>query len=166
MFSWLTKLLNKPYTDVVAEVVPEYDPCVGEPVRAIVKSFKEKGRWKVAPNFDFWSLNPYKCSTTFSVEDTKTGERYTITSDSYIYCYGTFGRSPIVFPWKISKYGLPSWMTEGEKKFVVEELNAISASVKERLTLVEDRKCTRDQKQAKVNQEKERNRLMALYCKD
>jgi hypothetical protein len=139
---------------------------IGEPVIAIVKSFKEKGRWKITEQQDPFARWSYDSKYVFTVEDSVTGERYKMCSNGYT-CLGS-GRYAyrIRFPKAMSTWYLPFWMTEAEKKYVCESFEVISNRVAERIQLVEDRYRTKDNKQAKVNQDKERQRLISLYCKE
>lgn len=141
---------------------------ISEPVISIVESFKEKGRWRITDQSDPYSIGFSKCYYSFSVKDTVTDEIYTMQSGSYIWLNTGWCRyrNNIRFPKSMVHGCLPSWMTEAEKKYVCERFEIISNKVAARIQLVEDRYRTKDEKQAKVNQDKERQRLMSLYCKE
>lgn len=166
---WLNKWLQRPYDKAVEELevklnTPPKD--ISEPVISIVKSFKEKGRWKITEQQDPFGRWSYNSKYVFTAEDSVTGERYKMCSNSYT-CLGSGRYCYIIrFPKGLSTWYFPSWMTEAEKKYVCETFEVISNKVAERIQLVEDRYRTKDEKQAKVNQDKERQRLMNLYCKE
>ena len=131
---------------------------ISEPVLSIVKTFSEKGRWKVTMIGDHgirFCHQPYY----FNAVDTVTGESYKVSSPSYLW-----SAHLKELPDEIRSSGLPTWLTLEEKKFVIESVNNILLSIKARLEAVNDRVLSKDQKQTKANQDKERNRLMDLYC--
>lgn len=141
---------------------------ISEPVISIVKSLREKGRWKLLDAHDLYKIGYTSISFySFSVKDTVTDEIYHLASENQHYCFsGMWPCRAKVFPYKLNKHSLPSWMTEYEKNYVVQEFDQISTHVSERFKAVEDRRVTRDKKQAKINQDKERQRLMSIYCKE
>lgn len=139
---------------------------ISEPVISIVKSFKEKGRWKFLDSPDLHKLGYLGTFYSFSVKDTVTDEVYHLASKSQYYCFSGMWRCRAkVFPKNLEAATLPSWMTDQEKDYVVQVFEGVSLRVSERFKAVEDRQRSKDEKQAKVNQDKERQRLMNLYCK-
>lgn len=90
MFNWLTKLLNKPYTDAAAEIetiASEYDPCVGEPVVSFLKSLEaDPRRYRgrevtlaqacTAPGFVYHSWMLSLSIRWYSLYDRRTGCTY------------------------------------------------------------------------------------------
>jgi len=169
MTKWIKDFLRYPYDQAAKEVAKKFDSApsgISEPVWSIVKTFKEKGRWKITDQTDPYNLGFSKSYYSFSVEDTKTGESYTMRSTNYIWMNVSWGRwrNNIRFPKGMVSHYLPSWMTETEKKYVCESFEAISNKVAGRIELVMDRYNTKDEKKVKINQDKERNRLMSLYC--
>ena len=140
---------------------------ISEPVISIVESFKEKGRWKVDSK-EQCTTSFHKSSIRFIVTDTKTGEIYNISCNNYIVLYPHQGLTSstykiVRFPKDINFYSLSSWMTKAEKDYVWQAVENISKSVEQRMLLISDRKKSKDEKQAKVNQDKERQRLVKLY---
>jgi hypothetical protein len=134
---------------------------ISEPVLSIVKTFSEKGRWKIKPLFNLFTNDYYLCK--FEVTDTVTGEDYIIHSYSRYYHYTT--TKQFIVPNKIHSYSKPSWMTEDEWKYVTDIVQSYMDKINERFKVIEDRQRSKNEKQAKVNQDKERARLVALYCK-
>ena len=168
MFKWFSKFLNPPYVEAVKDV-EEFikDLKISEPVYAIVKTFDEKGRWRVKSNFDPWvSPSYYKRLYSFTVTDNTTEEEYNLYSDGFYYTdvFGLFSRT--MFPYGVSKHYMPTWMTEAEKDYVVSEIEEWGKVWNERFKRIEDRKHKKSEAKAKVNQDKERQRLMKLYCKE
>lgn len=169
----LNKWLQRPYDKAVEELevklnTPPKD--ISEPVISIVESFKEKGRWKVDSKEED-TVSFRKSSIRFIVTDTETGEIYNISCDNYLVLYPSQGLISstykiVRFPKDINFYSFPSWMTKPEKEYVWQAVENISKSVEQRMLLISDRKKNKDEKQAKVNQDKERQRLMDLYCKE
>lgn len=90
MFNWLTKLLNKPYTDAIAAVqspASEYGPCVGEPVVSFLNSLNENpSRYRVrsasladiakVEGFVFYKWMADGNTSFYSMLDRKTGITY------------------------------------------------------------------------------------------
>lgn len=167
MFKWFSRFLNAPYVEAVKDV-EEFikDSKISEPVYAIVKTFDEKGRWKIKSNFDPWCCTPYKCAYSFTATDTITKEEYTLYSDGFYWTevFGLFSRT--MFPCRVTKHYMPTWMTEAEKDFVVGEIEKRGKIWAERFKRIEDRNHKKSEAKAKVNQDKERQRLMKLYCKE
>lgn len=136
---------------------------ISEPVLSIVKTFSEKGRWKIKPLFNLFT-NDYYNLCKFEVTDTVTGEVYIIHSYSHYYHYTT--TKQFIVPNKIHSYSKPSWMTEDEWKYVAYVVQSYMEKINERFEVIKDRDRKQNEKQAKVNQDKERQRLMNLYCKE
>lgn len=136
---------------------------ISEPVISIVKSFSEKGRWKIKNDAHPLEANKYGSGYSFTVRDTKTGEVYNIKSKCYVNLYINYSKY-MLFPQKLNTFNLPSWMTEEERLYVVEAVDALTEKVNQRFKVIEDRQKSKDNKQAKVNQDKERQRLMDIYC--
>lgn len=172
MFKWIQKWLQRPYEKPWEELEAKFDvklKDVSEPVISIVESFKEKGRWKVE-SID-QDTNFRKSSVRFIITDTKTDEIYNISCNNYIVLYPCQGLISntykiVRFPKDINFYSLPSWMNKPEKDYVWQAVENISRSVEQRMLLISDRKKNKDEKQAKINQDKERQRLMSIYCKE
>lgn len=169
-WEWLNKWLQRPYVKVVEELDNKFitnTKDISEPVISIVESFKERGRWVISSADNPFQVRHYGSGYKFIAEDKVTGEKYNLTSPNYIYLHTRFGvKHMIRFPYGASRSTLPSWMTKEEKEYVAKAFEKISAKVKERFQLAEDRSLSKDEKQAKVNQDKERQRLMSLYCKE
>ena len=144
--------------------VPVVKPPKGisEPVLSIVKTFSEKGRWKVTPCFDIFKISLHRELPRFTVTDTSTGETFDLYSNTYFYHYTT--RFQFVVPDKVVRWGMPTWMTPVEGEYMKDVIQGYMEGVNERFKVLKDRSESKDQKQSKVNQDKERNRLMNLYC--
>lgn len=139
---------------------------ISEPVISIVKSLKERGRWKITDQAHPLSSTAWYGRYSFTAVDTVTGESYSLSATGQHYLTKWSYRNWVVFPKGLDQFSLPSWMNESERKYVCDEFDKISYRVAERFKVVEDRQRTKDEKQAKVNQDKERQRLMNLYCKE
>lgn len=142
-------------------VIPE---GIGEPVIAVVKSFKEKGRWKIESDLysqERTAVYSWKNYHIYTITDTKTRESYEIKSS-----YSVYYNHTRVFPSNLNAHSLPTWMSNEEKQYVKETFDKISEEIQCRVTVVEDRKRSKSEKLAKVNQDKERQRLINLYCKE
>lgn len=166
MFKWFKKFMNAPYVEAVTDL-EEFikDSKISEPVYAIVKTFDEKGRWKAHKMFDYLSVNPYKSTYNFVFEDTVTGEKYDIRSKYSHWSFIGYHKQ-LAFPEGVLSHYLPSWMTQAEKDYVISEIEKRGKIFEERVNRIEDRKHKKSEAKAKVNQDKERQRLMKLYCKE
>ena len=139
---------------------------ISEPVLSIVKTFSEKGRWKISHQGNPIMVNLYNQNWSFTITDTKTEEVYHLASRSYYSSFsGLFPYMYLCFPRELMIHTLPSWMTHTEKTYVYEEFEKISKQVGARMEMIEDRRKTKDEKQAQVNKDKERARLKGVYCK-
>lgn len=136
---------------------------ISEPVLSIVKTFSEKGRWKIKPLFTLFEVKDYYELCKFEVTDILTGEVYTIHSYSRYYHYTT--TKQFIVPNKIHRYSKPSWMTEDEWKYVTDVVQAYMEKINERFEVIKDRDRKQSEKQAQVNKDKERARLKGVYCK-
>ena len=167
MFKWLDKLLS-PKTAKETQAPPFRNPThatnVSEPVISIVKTFDEKRRWKIKPLFDTQKPIPYKSYLTWEALDTVTQEKHTIYSrGTYWLGLDKVRRLYILAPQGTVEYSLPSWMTEAEKKYVCQAIEKRMEAVNERFEVIKDRQRIGAEKQAQINQQKERERLMKLY---
>ena len=135
---------------------------VSEPVLSIVKTFKEKGRWKITPCFDIFKISLLRELPRFTVKDTFTGEVFDLYSHTYFYHFTT--RFQFVVPDRVHTYSTPTWMTAVEGEYMKNVIQGYMEDVNERFKVLKDRSESKDQKQSKANQDKERNRLMNLYC--
>ena len=135
---------------------------ISEPVISIVESFKEKGRWKVKPLFDLFTHQNTLYS--FEIRDSRTGETHNIYSHRCYYYYTE--TKQLTFPDKIHSYSSPSWMTTEEWDYVCVNAQRYMDTINERFKVIKDRKVKTSHAQAKVNQEKERQRLISIYCKE
>lgn len=136
---------------------------ISEPVISIVESFKEKGRWKIEPCFDLFKLRVYRDLVKFKVTDTFTGEVYNLISHQCYYHYTRYKQ--ITVPNRLHSSSAPSWMTPEEWDYLSSVVQGHMDNINQRLEVIKDRQRTKDEKQAKVNQDKERQRLKELYCK-
>jgi len=172
--SWWSDLFRKP-AFLVTEYHPEDQPGwipvksdgISQPVKEIVATFYEKGRWKLQKHNYDWNKRYYMGrGETFKVVDRVTKEEYSFRSDSYKLVNKLYGDWNSYFvPRTVNEWGLPSWMTEKEKEYVVLHANKLLQKLHERITIWEDRKRSKWEAQAKINQDKERQRLVELYCK-
>ena len=166
--NWFQKTLSRPYEKVAEGLQSEIEKLsskpkdVSEPVISIVESFKEKGRWKVKPLFDLFTHQNTLYS--FEIRDSRTGETHTIYSHRCYYYYTETKQFP--FPDKIHSYSSPSWMTTEEWDYVCVNAQRYMNTINERFKVIKDRKVKTSLAQAKVNQEKERQRLISIYCKE
>ena len=154
LLSTFRNCFNKP------QPMPAARPNISAPVQEIIKSFSEPKRWKVT-EYPESSSSP-RCYHKFTALDTKTGESFTIKSEGIICAWA--GQRRLVFPKYLSGYHLPTWMTENERNVMQEALRNISAKLEDRFTVINDRRLSKAEKQAKVNKDKERQRLIDLYC--
>lgn len=167
MFKWLSlmlqEILQRPYTKAADEIdqLVRQISNISEPVISIVKTFDEKGRWKIKPLFDVYGAVPRKEAPSWEAIDTVTGEKHTIYSDSFYYL--DRGLMMFVIPTGTWTYHMPSWMTEVEKEYVCKAIEKKMLAVNERLTQIKDKKRRGGEKQALINQQKERTRIMKLY---
>lgn len=175
MFKWLEKFLTRPYEKAAKEATidkTEKPKDISEPVIAIVKTFSEPRRWKIEKTI----RGPFEQSYAgldmkFSVVDTKTDERYHCSANVYFWSdpvkskYCEMGNSYGI-PLKINPLSLPSWMTLEERIFIVQQAQPYLNNLNERLTVVFDRKRKKEQAVSKKMQDKERMRLMKVYCNE
>ena len=173
MIKWIKDFLRYPYDQVIEEVfdtlpktncttpMPSVKPPkdISEPVLSIVKTFSEKGRWKIEGDGGISTLRFSGQTYYFTATDTVTKESYTLTSRDYLW---SFRWKPL--PDEINSRGLPTWMNDAEKKLVIDTVNSYLFMVKKRLDIINDRQRAKSQKQTKAAQDKERKRLMKLYC--
>lgn len=166
MFKWWKNLVvaykvvkRQEEVDKKLDTIPERTYNISEPVWSIVKSFGEKGRWRVET--DFKPLTDFKSSPAFRATDAKTGESIVFTSESY-YC----SHSHVVIPKTINRYYLPSWMTDEEKRYVQDDVCKRMGKINERFERVKDRYRKASDAQHEINKSKERQRLMKVYCKE
>lgn len=134
---------------------------ISEPVLTIVKTFSEKGRWKIKATFDPFR-GPLRNYPSFRVVDSISKEEHTLLSESFYYqeIYGKL----FIAPQYVVSRSLPSWMSDTEKKYVAGKIDEYGAAIKQRFLKIQDRENEKWEKQAKINQDKERNRLMSVYC--
>lgn len=134
---------------------------ISAPVQEIITSLSEPKRWKLTQHPDSGSFHRH-CYHKFTALDTKTGESIEIKSEGTI-CAQYAGRR-ITFPRYFSANHLPTWLTFEERKAIKAAVDAISAKLAERFTLINDRRFSKTEKQAQANKDKERQRLVDLYC--
>ena len=172
MIKWIKDFLRHPYDQAAKEVsdVPQRDfltpedvpSNISEPVLSIVKTFGEKGRWRITSDWDL-ELRPEEGCDRFKVLDKVTQEEYILTSYRFNSCL-IFGKL-IHLPSGIVGPGtLPTWLTKDEKAFVVEIIELHLKELNNRVMAIRDRYYSKDQKKTKAAQDKERQRLMNLYC--
>jgi|SRR5690606_1413166 len=168
MFKWLSlmlqEILQRPCTKAAdeADQLVRQTSNISEPVIPIVKTFDEKGRWKIKPLFDVYGAIPRKEAPRWEAFDTVTGEKHTIYSDSFYYLDRGFLMT-LVIPKGVMPDRMPSWMTEVEKEYVCQAIAKKMLAVNERFTQIKDKKRRGGEKRARINQQKERERLMKIY---
>jgi len=148
MFNWLTKLLNKPYTDAdaVEEVVvveKEYHSLVGEPVISFLNSLKSNPkRYRVrrvslhhlagtVPGFKRYEWMHEGNTDLFTLNDRKTGAVY------YARVSGADGKLQQV-------YGLPFNLNHYEHAAIKQEVVKLHAKGRQRLRSIENSRGERE----------------------
>lgn len=159
---WWGKLLSRPYEKTI-ESVQQQVSGISEPVLSIVKTFDEKGRWRLEEVRESHLF--YRGSLKSGrVTDNKTGEVFDICFTGYIALL-TITRY-VTIPNNIHPYSLPYWMTEAEKEYVASEANKRLDVLAKRAKRVEDREDVRLARSVKKSLQQERERFVALYCKE
>jgi len=133
---------------------------ISEPVYSIVKTFDEKGRWSMK-----WHESGVWGSYAFHFTDNETGEKCFLLVARTYWCseFGKFAQ-PMPLSFK-NDSPLPTWMTEEEKEYVISEVNKRMKVLAERIARVEDRRKKKSEAKSKIEQTKERQRVMGVYCK-
>ena len=163
MFGWLFGSKNK--APHARKVHVQLKSNISEPVQAIVKTFDEKGRWKIKMKGGVDLFLHQKSYGEWEVTDTKTGEVYHVLSE-YLYYYITRDFQAIVVPRSLYPHSLPTWMTEEEQKYVAAVVNKRMNTVEQRFKAIRDRGVEKSKVQAETNKQKERQRLMGVYCNE
>lgn len=176
MFKWLEKFLARPYEKAAEKAIidkTEKPKDISEPVIAIVKTFSEPRRWKIQKK----EFKPFEKDVSwgsymvFTVEDTKTKEIYSFHSKTYqtyspIELGVNYTLEGFWFPKTLHPWYLPSWMTEEEKDYVAKVANKIFEKYNQRILAVQDRNRSRQHALSEKMRQKERERLIKVYCNE
>lgn len=164
MFGWLLSICKGRHCESSAVNIladtPKTD--ISEPVLSIVKTFDEKGRWKISTDFNpFTGAVCYKSYISWTAKDSITGEAYCFCSYGYYYILESM--CMLLVPRDIVASMLPTWMTDNEKEYVADVIGAKMEVIGGCFEVIRDKKLKGYEKQAHINQQKERARIMKLY---
>lgn len=136
---------------------------ISEPVHSIVKTFDERARWKMKSMHRETGYASQRLVFIFT--DSKTNEVCYMFADREYWC-NSLDTLMLILPCSF-KYNspLPTWMTEEEKEYVISEVNKRMKVLAERIRRVEDRRKKKSEAKSKIEQTKERQRVMGVYCK-
>lgn len=175
MFNRLRKYLlqeSGPFTckvegnTIVTAEPPKKD--ISEPIVSFVETVKkDRKRFKVSSqrnsaNFDEW--RKIEITTNYRVEDLATKEIYTVEElEETRYWYGS--PRTVTIKYKLTSTDV-QWCTPDELEYVITELTQFYGGLALRKSKRYDQIQFRRTRDMNILKEKERNRLINIYCKE